>query len=278
MDNATDFFWSARYTEPIEWGCEMQVYLDVIMLLNFSVDFLLLAGTNRIAGFPQRWGKQLLAAVLGAIYGGACLLPGFYFLGNVFWRIMILAMMGMLCFGFCLGAVRRTVLFVILCFALGGIASAWERSDFYAIIFAAAGICVCCVFGFRGNAGVEKMVPIELFHNRKHVSILAMRDTGNTLCDPVTGQSVIVTSAEVGMELLGLTVEQLASPVETVAMGIIPGLRLLPFRTVGQVSGFLITAKLDKVVVGKQESGQLVAFSAQKLDREGTYQALMGGV
>lgn len=255
----------------------MQVYLDLVMLLNFGVDFLLLMGTNRIAGCPQAWGKQLLAAGLGALYGGACLLPGFYFLGNVFWRIVFLLLMGILCFGFCLGAMRRIVLFSFLSLALGGLALGLEQKGFMEIIIGACGICVLCFLGFGRKAGEAGYVPVELFYNEKKLSLLALRDTGNTLCDPITGQSVMIASAEVGMELLGLTPEQLSCPVETVACGSIPGLRLLPFRTVGQVSGFLLTAKLDKVVIGKREGARLVAFSPERLDREGTYQALTGG-
>ena len=30
----------------------MVVYLDLVMLLNAAVDFLLLLGTNRLTGFP----------------------------------------------------------------------------------------------------------------------------------------------------------------------------------------------------------------------------------
>lgn len=256
----------------------MQVYLDAVMLLNFGVDLLLLIATNRIAGYPQAWGRQLLAAGLGALYAGACLLPGFWFLGNVFWRIIFLVLMGMLCFGFRLGAVRRMVLFVFLSMALGGFALGLGQKGFWGIVSSALGICLLCFFGFRGRAGETAYVPVRLSHNGKKMSLLALRDTGNTLCDPVTGESVLVASAEVGKAVLGLTRDQLSSPVETVASGVIPGLRLIPYRTVGQVTGFLLTAKLDSVEIGKRQGTGLVAFSPEKLDEEGTFQALTGGV
>ena len=60
----------------------MAVYLDLVMLLNFLVDYLLLLGTNRLSGSPMTPGRCALAAVLGSVYAGACLLPGFRFLGN----------------------------------------------------------------------------------------------------------------------------------------------------------------------------------------------------
>ena len=48
------------------------VYGDVVMALNFLVDFLLLMGTDRLAGFPAAAGRCALAAGLGAVYSGAC--------------------------------------------------------------------------------------------------------------------------------------------------------------------------------------------------------------
>ncbi len=256
----------------------MQNYLGLVMLLNFIVDLLLLMGTNRIAGCSQVWGRQIIAAGVGAIYSGACLLPGFSFLGNFYWRIIFLVLMGLVSFGFYLSALRKSILFVVLSFALGGFAQGLEQRGFMGIVCSAAFLCFLCFLGFGWQFQGPGFVPVELFYKDNKMSLLAMQDTGNTLRDPVTGQRVMVASAEVGMQLLGLTREQLAMPVETVASGVIPGLRLLPFRTVGQESGLLLTAKLDKVVIGKQEGAPLVAFSPERLDREGMYQALTGGI
>ena len=40
----------------------MAVYLDLVMLLNFLVDYLLLLGTNRLSGSPMTPGRCALAA------------------------------------------------------------------------------------------------------------------------------------------------------------------------------------------------------------------------
>ena len=45
----------------------MAVYLDLVMLLNFLVDYLLLLGTNRLSGSPMTPGRCALAAVLGSV-------------------------------------------------------------------------------------------------------------------------------------------------------------------------------------------------------------------
>ena len=71
----------------------MTVYLDGVILLNFLVDFLLLLGASRLCGQPVKTYRVCGAAAVGGIYAGACLLPGFYFLGNLLWRTVSLGAM-----------------------------------------------------------------------------------------------------------------------------------------------------------------------------------------
>lgn len=256
----------------------MRVYLDLIILLNFMVDYLLLLGTNQLSGFPLAPGRTALAAVLGGIYGGACLLPGFHFLGNSVWRIVSLGGIGLISFGFNTGTFRRCVLFVLLSMALGGIAAGMERSGFSTLIFCAVALCFLCMLGFHGRAGEREYTNVELRMGDKAIHLTALRDTGNMLRDPVTGCSVLVVNARSAYELLGLTKSQLLSPVETVYSGQYPGLRLIPYRSVGQGNGMLAAIRLDHVKIGKWQGSTLVAFAPEGLDREDGYQALTGGV
>lgn len=267
-----------RYTDRI-WGGEgLRVYLDLVMLLNFLVDFLLLLGTNRLSGFPQKPWRAAAAAALGGIYGGVCLLPGFRFLGNTLWRIVSLGLMGAIAFGCGMSALRRCVLFALLCMALGGIALGLGSGSFSALVLSAAAVSVMCLVGFRGRVGAREYVPVELCFGDKSTKLLALRDTGNTLTDPVTGQSVLVAGPEAAYTLLGITKEQLRDPVQTLAAGTVPGLRLIPYRSVGQPGGMLLALRLSAVRIGKWQGSTLVAFAPEGLDSEGTYQALTGGV
>ena len=100
----------------------MTVYLDLVMLLNFLVDYLLLLGTNRLCGYPAGWGRAALGGVFGGLYGGLCMVPGFFFLGNFLWRLVSLLTIGFVSFGFSVSGFRRTMLFLLLSMALGGIA------------------------------------------------------------------------------------------------------------------------------------------------------------
>lgn len=255
----------------------MKVYLDLVMLLNFLVDFLLLLAADRLVGMPGKIGRCVWAALLGAVYAGACLLPELRFLGSLFWRVVFLLLMGAVAFGVSKSALRRCVLFSLLSMALGGIAMGLGSGNFWGLVMGAIVVCIMCIFGFRYKPGSRCYVPVELVYGGKRAKLIALQDTGNTLKDPVTGKSVLVVSADVAKILLGLNRLQLASPVETVAAGVLPGLRLIPYRAVGKPGGMLLAMRFDDVRIGANTGSQLVAFAPEGLDSDGTFQALTGG-
>jgi stage II sporulation protein GA (sporulation sigma-E factor processing peptidase) len=247
------------------------LYLDVLMLLNFLVDLLLLLAANRLSGYPIGIKRAALAAGLGGVYGGICLLPGFRFLGGTLWRMVSLALMAGIAYGFSKEAVRRGVLFVLLSMSLGGIAVGMERGSFTSLILSALGVCLMCIFGLKGKIGAEYVqVQIGDLH------LTALRDTGNTLTDPLTGQQILVVSANVGRRLLGLSAMELSDPMK--AMGKVPGLRLVPFHAVGCSGGVLPVKRFENVKIGSWSGSCLVAFAPNELGQGKPYEALTGGV
>ena len=93
------------------------MYLDLWMLLNFAVDYLLLLGANQLSGFPSDQRRLLFASALGGIYSGGCLVPGFGFLGAFHWRMVSLGLMALLAFGWRRNAWRRMAAFLLLSLA-----------------------------------------------------------------------------------------------------------------------------------------------------------------
>ena len=258
-------------------GEGLPVYLDLVMGLNFAVDFLLLLGTNQLSGYPAGAGRAALAAAVGGVYGGMCLVPGFRFLGSLLWRTVSLGVMGLIAFGLQKSTPRRCVLFVLLSMALGGVSLGLGSSDAMALIGAAGALCLLCLFGFRGQLG-NRYVPIALNWGEQQLNLVALRDTGNTLRDPVSGERVIVAGVAAAQKLLGLGREQLAMPVETAASGTIPGLRLIPYRAVGQRSGLLLGIRVHDAKVAGVRQSVVLAFAPEGLDSEnGEYDALIGG-
>lgn len=258
-------------------GKTMAVYLDVVIILNFFVDFLLLVGTTRLASLPCRPGRAALAAVLGGLYGGICLVPGFRFLGNYFWRLVALAAMAGIAFGFRKGAVRPGVLFILLSMALGGAALGLRSSGGWKIVLAAAVLAVLCRIGFRGNVPNGQLLPVHLWHGGNEVTATALQDTGNTLRDPLTGEQVLVAGPDVAGKLVGLTQQELSAPVETLAARRIPGLRLIPYRAVGQPGAMLLAVRCERVKAGDWDGSCIVAFAPDRLGTGNNYQLLIGG-
>ena len=230
-----------------------------------------------MAGLPKRPGMCLAAAAIGGVYGGICMLPGMDLWGGTIWRIGTLALMSVTAFGFRQGAFRAGALFIVLTMALGAVAAGFADGDPAFGVIGTLAISVMCMVGFSDGGGQKDYTEVELWAGDRSVKLLALRDTGNRLTDPVTGQSVLVADAAAAMTLLQLTKEQLRHPVETVAAGFVPGLRLIPYRAVGQSCGMLVAVKLPRVRVGDWQGSGIVAFAPEGLGEEGIYRALTGG-
>ena len=114
VDKATGFFAGEWYTAASERSDGVRIYADVVMGLNFLVDFLLLLGADRLCGFPTALKRCGAAAGLGALYSGGCFLPGWGFLGNTLWRTVFLCLMAVLAFGCDRSTLRRGGVFVML--------------------------------------------------------------------------------------------------------------------------------------------------------------------
>lgn len=253
----------------------MTVYLDMVILLNFLVDILLLLGTNRLSGFPLEPIRCACAAVIGGLYSGACLLHGFRFLGGTIWRIIFLSCIAVCAFGFNRSAVKRCGIFILLSMALGGITVSFGRKDLAALVFAAGGIWLLCRIGFGLTVGGREYVPITLTYGVNSVSLIALRDSGNTLRDPITGEHVFLIGSSSAERLTGLSQEQLRNPFETLTSRPIPGLRLIPYRAVGTSGGMLLALRLDKVKLGEKTQSAVVAFSPDGIGSGEGYQALV---
>lgn len=250
------------------------MYLDILWLLNFLVDLLLLIATNRLSGYPTKVSRTLLAALIGGFYGSCCVIPGLMFLGWTIWRVVFLGLMGCIAFGISKDTIRRTVLFIILSMALGGVALGIGHNGFITILLGAVAVCLMCVFGLHGKIG-NRFLPVEIFHNGKLHRFTAMIDTGNTLIDPISGQQVMVVSSSLGQQLLGQGNVAFSDPIS--ALKYIPGSRLIPYNTIGSKNGLLLSKRFQNVNIGKWSGECLIAFSPQEFGKGEAYEALTGG-
>lgn len=252
----------------------MKIYLDVVVILNFLVDLLLLLAANRLSGYPDRWRRLLPAATLGALYSGLCMIPRLFFLGHPLWYLVCLCFITVIAFGTDRSALRRGAVFLILSLALGGLALALRESRFEILILEALLLWLLSRAAFGGNPIGTQYIPVTVSAGNRTVSFMALHDTGNQLRDPISGDPVMVVAPEQAEKLTGLSRQQISHPLETMASRPIAGLRLIPYCAVGTGSAMLLALRFSSVTVGSHTGEALIAFAPESL---GMQQALIGG-
>ncbi len=240
--------------------------------IRFLVLFMLLLGTNQICGGLSQISKLLCGALVGMVYAAACMHADMYFLGNRGWYYIFTVLIGITAFGLERSAVRPVTMFFLINLILDSVAG--DKTDILSGAISLLGLAGLYLLSFWENGG--NLVPVQLTHNGRQIKLVALRDTGNCLLDPITGRPMLIVGADVALQLLGLTKEQLKNPVETMKQN--KGLRLVPYSTIGQAGSLMVAMRIQEVKVGKQKGSALVAFAPQTLGSKGTYQALTGGL
>ena len=166
-------------------------------------------------------------------------------------------------------------MFVILSMALGGIASGIRLGAMEALCLGGGVLWVLCRGAISDGTEKREYLPAELTFGDRTVKLFALRDTGNTLRDPMTGEQVLVCGADVGEELLGISRGEFQNPVE--AVGKVPGLRLIPYHAVGTPHGMMLAVRLNKAMIGNVERKPLVAFAPEEIAKGQVYRMLTGG-
>lgn len=278
------------------------IYVDTLFLLNALVDYLLLLGAARLAGERLRRLRFALGAALGGRYAAAIFLPGLGFLQALPCRLAVLALMSVAAYGGSRRLLRQSLLFLALSCALGGGVLAvsllggrgmslsggvvYSAMDIKTVLLSAAGCWGGVTLVFRGlarhTASAGELTAVRLTLGGRSVELTALRDTGNTLTDPVSGVPVLVAE---GVRLLPLlppgTLEprELADPVaclEKLRDGPLAGrARLLPYRAVGVERGLLLALRPDGLWVGGERVDMLAALSPTPVSDGGGYGALL---
>lgn len=281
------------------------VYLDAFLALNFVVNYFLLACAGKLDGAPVGRGRVALAAGFGAVYGALALVPAWGFLEHPACKAGAAVGMLLLAYGRSERLLRIGALFLVLSCAFGGglLLLAMVRGTgpgqggllgpslgMRGILIAAAlsyGILSLVLRGqFMHTRAGGELGELTLTRQDRSVTVLALRDTGNTLQDPLTGRPVVVIEGEKLQSLfpelpLG-DQESLSHPVDLLREweGEAQDLRLqlLPYRAVGVECGLLLALRLDRASYGPWEYHNcLTALSPTPLSDGGNYCALIGG-
>lgn len=255
----------------------MRIYLDLVMGLNFAVDYLLLMGSNQLMGVRCRKWRCAWAAAFGAAYAGVCLLPGMEMLGSWPARLATLGAIGIWAFGTDVSAMKRLAVFALLSMALGGLAAGVAAGGGWEALLCAAGIWALCVLAGGTENGRRQYLKIKIQSQGRKVSVMALVDSGNSLKDPLTGAPVLVLGPGEAEILLGLGRQELRDPTAALLQNPGQRLRLIPYSSVGG-AGFLLGKRFCDVWIGDRKCAAVVAFSPETIGAGEPFQALAGGM
>ncbi|MBC9783259.1 sigma-E processing peptidase SpoIIGA [Heliobacterium chlorum] len=265
-------------------GESLIIYWDILWIINFMMDAILLSITGAVLRLPIRPLRLALAAFLGATLSLAFL---WYSAGIVLTWVMKLLLGGLMVkTAFSLQGWRKTLqawsIFYLSAWVAGGILYSLAPSEtgigtFWFLLLLAAALTAAGMLLWR-QARQKGAWQAELtVHMPGGVStIRALIDSGNRLVDPLTGAPVIVVEQDSldpflpdGWKENSIASESPLSP------------RFIPYKSIGNPDGLILGFRPLRVELRSAEgrkmecTGALIGITRQKLDPSGQYRALV---
>lgn len=272
----------------------MVVYGDLVFVLNLLINYTLLRGTARLGASAPRGVRLWLAAAFGGLYALLTFVPGLYFLQGLWAKILTAVLMLLLAYGWKTTTLRLGGVFALLSLVLCGAVYSVQTFrgvqlqeggyllypvSFPALILTAFAVCLACRLLLPPlQHSANSLLPLSIGLKGKSVRITALRDTGNTLTDPLTGAPVLTVYWKALRPLLPkeLSESTLLSPETALEDLRAYSPRLIPYRAVGTKRGLLLAIPCS-VSFDNHSKTQAVALSPTPLSDGGAYEALIGG-
>lgn len=194
----------------------MKVYIDLVILLNYFTDLILLMSVNYIL----RRNVKTYRLFLGALFGSITLLILFIKLNAVImflFKILVSVFMIIICFGY--GDInyffKNIIYFYLVSMLLGGAITFLNNQFSYTnngFVFINNGLNISyliillivlfiyilymkCFINLKNN--YSNYYKCNLFINNNEYICNAFLDTGNKLKDPITGKSIVLIDKKV---------------------------------------------------------------------------------
>ena len=292
-------------------GDAVTVYLDIILIENICMNYIILLATGLIVKSKISYLKILLSSLLGSIYAICSYTTKLEIYSTIIMKVLLSIAMIYLAFNSknIKQIVKQLIIFYLTSFAFGGCAFAFLyfikpqniliKNGVYigtypikiAILGGIVGFIIINI-SFRiikGKLSKKSMFcDIEVYLDNKETNVHALVDTGNLLKEPITGNSVIVIEKE---KLYGLIPNEILDNVEEIMYknknlenldnNFLSKLRLIPFSSLGAPNGMLIGIKVDKVNINFEEeelnsANVIVGIYNKSLTKNGLYNAIVG--
>lgn len=289
----------------------MTVYLDVILIENICMNYIILLATGLIVKNKITKIRILLSSLLGSIYAVTSYITKLEIYSTIIMKIILSIAMIYLAFKpkNIKQMLKHLVIFYLTSFAFGGCAFALlyfvkpqdilMKNGVYigtyplkiAILGGIVGFVVINISFkiIKGKITKKSMFcDVEIYLNNNMSKVHALVDTGNLLKEPITGNSVIVVEKEQLYNLIPNNildnVEEIMycnNNLENIDSEYISKLRLIPFSSLGTPNGMLIGTKVDKIKINFEEEeidvqNVIAGIYNKSLTKNGLYNALIG--
>lgn len=222
-----------------------ELYIDVLFLVNFMMDYILLQVTGRILKCTATHGRICLGAAAGALL--TCIIIAvpipYAFIKFILFHCFVNIVM--LKTGLKLRLdrtfLKACIVLYISGFLVGGVFSYLHQyvrtgSLFFALAVASYYI-VLGIWNLLAYLAKVKHAKCEavLYKDARSCRVEALVDTGNCLKDAITGKPVSIVDQSVVEELCGAALPE--------------GFRYIPYHSVGKEEGVMPLVTLDRMCV-----------------------------
>ncbi len=247
----------------------MVIYVDVLILVNFYVDYLLLLATEKLCRIKSGFLRRTLAALTASLFSLTIFLPESPYIITFLIKALCVELTVLVAFG--IRSLRQHIslalCFLAATYSFAGIMLALNsflhadgvainNSSVYIdisplILIGITTLCylMICIyrrFVSKGNRSV-RCIKLEIEVAANSVIIDALIDTGNSLTDVVSDMPLIVISSHIARSLIpNLSNDDILSFSEIIQK--LKGFRLLPYSAVG-ARGVLAAFVPDKVIL-----------------------------
>lgn len=252
-----------------------ELYIDVLFLVNFMMDYLLLLLVRKMLRCTATHGNIFLGAVLGSFL--TCIvvilpIPYAFFKFVLFHMVVNTFMIRA---GLKIKKMREFAKAYIMLYAggflLGGVLEALQQyvrvgSLFFAIAIGGYHI-VSKLWDFMASVGRinQYRCRVDLYLGEKQCQVTGIIDTGNGLRDPVSYQPVSILDKTVARQFLG-----------DVKMSQV---RYVPYHSIGKKEGVLMALTIDRMCVHKEKAcwirEPLIGVSEEMISAKGEYQMIL---
>lgn len=272
------------------------IYIDSLFFINLIIDYFTLLCTAKVASARIRRIPIAIGAIIGGLYACLCVLPGWEFATHPLVKLSSGILMCLTAFWKEPQFLRCSIIFFLVSAGFGGII--WAVSMFggynvtgmpiyfpinskvLVLSFALAYLVISIVFRRFSQTAGQEIRSVRVILHGQSAEFPALRDTGNSLYDPVSNCSVMVCESTVVKSLFPgheILLEK-NDPAELLyVLSEDPAysgrLRLIPFQSVGG-SGLLFAFRPDELTIdGVPAEDTLVAVTSATLS---TYQQYQG--